>query len=677
MLDAFRRLFSSAPAPAAAPEPGADWKKQGNDHPARGEMAEAERCYRQAVQAAPGDASSHLNLGYALLEQQQFDAARLSLGEAVRLAPANHEAHFLLARAQRATGDAQAALQSYARVLALQADFGLAAQERNLLLAQLGQYAIDRGRPAEARDWFRQWTVAAPADPAAHAHLGLACEWLEEMDAAEQAYRAALRSDGAHAQALFGLGNVCMQRGHALVAADHYVRVLAQLPEHAQALANLAQALVATERYAEAESRLDQLLALRPGDPDAMLARANSILAQGRPAEALPEYEQVLAVAPQAAQAYLNRGNALLDLGRVEPALESFRSALQVRPDYVEALVNMGGVLQHLNRYEEACAAFDEAIALAPETAAAHWNLGLSRLVQGQLAAGWAEAEWRWQALQCEPLATSRPQWTGEPLAGKTILVYSEQGLGDTLQFCRYVPLLVQRGARVLLRVQEPLQRLLRTLPADCMLLGVGDALPAHDYQCALLSLPPAFGTTLESIPHAVPYLSSQPALVERWRGVLGAPEGWRVGIAWSGSATHVNDRNRSIAFADLRLAMPGVQLVSVQKEVRAEDRAALDASGAVHCGELLTDFEQTAALMACLDLVITVDTSVAHLAGALGKPVWVLLPFSPDWRWLLERADSPWYPSARLFRQPARGDWAGALAQVRDALAAFRPSGR
>lgn len=280
MFDALRKLFSSAPAATAAPVGGVDWKKEGNDFLETGDLAQAERCYRQAVEAVPGDATVHLNLGFTLLEQQQFDAARLSLGEAVRLDPGNHEAHFLLARAQRATGDAQAALQSYARVLGLQQDFTEAAQERNLLLTQLGQYAIDRGRPAEARDWFRQWVAAAPADPASHAHLGLACEWLDDMDAAEQAYRASLRLDGGHAQALFGLGNVCMHRGHALLAAHHYERVLAQLPDHTHALVNLAQALVACERYADAEARLEQLLALRPGDREALLARENCRAAQ-------------------------------------------------------------------------------------------------------------------------------------------------------------------------------------------------------------------------------------------------------------------------------------------------------------------------------------------------------------------------------------------------------------
>jgi tetratricopeptide (TPR) repeat protein len=668
MFATFRKLFTSPPAPPAA---GVDWKKQGNELLAEGRVPEAEACYRRATQARPGDAAAHLNLGHALMEQQQFQGARLSLGESVRLDPANHEGHFLLARAQRATGDAQAALKSYERVLGLQADFTLAAQERNMLLTQLGQKAIDGDRPGEARGWFQQWATFAPSDPAAHAHVGLACEWLEDMKAAEQAYRTALRLAPGHPQALFGLGNVLLLQGHALTAADHYARVLAQVPDHVLALTHLARALLESERYKEAEARFDQLLALRPDDADALLGRANSILGQHRHADALQAYDEVIAVAPQAALAHLNRGNAQLDLGGLEPALESFREALRVRPGYVEALVNIGSVLQRLNRYLEACTAYEQAIALDPGMAAAHWNLGLSRLVTGELEAGWAEAEWRWQALRREPLRTGQPQWTGEPLQGKTLLVYSEQGLGDTLQFCRYVPQLVAQGARVLLRVQAPLQRLLRTLPASCMLLTESDPLPAHGYQCALLSLPLGFRTSLQTIPQAVPYLSSQPQLVERWRALLGPGEGLRVGLAWSGNPTHVNDRNRSLPLDDLPLSMPGVRFISLQKDVRDADRAALQRSGIAQYGELLTDFEQTAALVECLDLVITVDTSVAHLAGALGKAAWVLLPFAPDWRWLLERTDSPWYPSARLFRQPALGDWGSVHAAVREALAA------
>ena len=567
MLDAVRRLFQRGAADAGAP---VDWKKQGNEHLAQGRLEEATRCYRQAVDAAPADGAACLNLGYALLEQQQFTEARRWLQQALRLGAKEDEALFLLARAERASGDVDAALRSYAGALAANPDFGHAMQERNQLLAELAGNLVDAGQ------------------------------------------------------------------------------------------------------YVQAQARFEALLEVRPGDADVMLARANCLLALDRWPEALAAYDEVLAVAPQAAQAHLNRGNALLEMDRLEEALESFRAALRARPAYLEALVNIGSVLQALNRYEEACDMYTQAIAVAPDSAAAHWNLGLSRLVLGELASGWAEAEWRWQALGRTPLASTRPLWTGEqPLEGKTVLAYAEQGLGDTLQFCRYVAPLARRGAKVVLRVQPPLQKLLRTLRPACDIISDQDPLPPHDYHCALMSLPLALGTTLQTIPADVPYLASQPELVARWREVLGTGAKLRVGLAWSGNPAHINDRNRSLRLADLQVATPGVQLVSVQKEVRAQDVPALQAAGIAHHGERLTDFEQTAALIECLDLLITVDTSVAHLAGALGKPVWILLPFSPDWRWLLERANTPWYPSARLFRQPRHGDWAPVIAAVREALAA------
>ena len=670
MLDAIRRLLQP-PRPAAA-QPAVDWKQQGNDFLARGELAEATRCYRSAAAADANDAAARLSLGYALLEQQQFDAAGRSLREVLGLQPRQHEAHFLLGRAERATGRLEEAAKCHARALECSPGFDLALAEWSQACLELGQRSLNEGQPEAARHWFEQVVSRRPSDAAAQAHLGLAWESLGRMDAAEDCYRRALVLQPGDPQALFGLGNVFMLRQDPTAAAVQYAGVLERLPGHAMAATNLAQALVATGRYEAAMERFGQVLQAQPGDPLALVGRANCLLALERNTEALAAYDQLLIQHPALPQAHLNRGNALVALGRDDQALQSFRQAVAVRPGYVEALVNIGTVLQRQNRFDEAIALHQQAVAQDPANAAAHWNLGLCRLVLGDLEGGWPEAEWRWQALQREPYRGPQPQWTGaQPIAGKTILLHSEQGLGDTIQFVRYVQMLAQRGAIVLLRVQPVLASLLKTLRAPFRLVPPSVPLPEFDYHCPLLSLPLAFGTTLATIPAQVPYLASQPALAAQWRERLGANDGRRwVGLVWSGNAIHVNDSNRSLPLASLAgLASPGLRLVSLQKEVRDSDTAALEASPIAHYGELLTDFEQTAALIDCVDVVVTVDTSVAHLAGALGKPVWLLLPFSPDWRWLVGREDSPWYPTARLYRQQRAGDWGPVIARMQNDL--------
>ena len=293
-----------------------------------------------------------------------------------------------------------------------------------------------------------------------------------------------------------------------------------------------------------------------------------------------------------------------------------------------------------------------------PDLAEAHWNLALALLATGDFERGWQEHEWRWRANVIGPEQSFRqPLWLGaEDLTGKTILLHNEQGLGDALQFVRYAPQVRQRGARVVLRVQRPLLSLMAGLAGADHVIAEGDALPEFDYHCPLLSLPLAFGTHLQNIPAGIPYLHPAADRLAKWQSILGERTAPRIGLAWSGNPAHKNDRNRSIALKQLLplLSVPGVRFVSLQRDLREDDAAVLgNLPALVSIGAQLDDFADTAAAISLLDLVITVDTAVAHLAGALGKPVWVLLPFAPDWRWLLKREDSPWYPTARLFRQP------------------------
>ncbi len=319
-------------------------------------------------------------------------------------------------------------------------------------------------------------------------------------------------------------------------------------------------------------------------------------------------------------------------------------------------------------------ASYRKALTIEPDYAPAHWNESLCRLLIGDFERGWKKYEWRWKCDQ-DLLATrnfSQPLWLGrEDLTGKTILLHAEQGLGDTIQFARYAQAVAQKCAKVILEVQPSLRSLLSEISGAYKVLSRGEPLPEFDFHCPLLSLPLAFNTRLETIPATIPYLGARAAVVKRWEDNLGKRDVPRVGIVWSGLSTNVNDHNRSIALSRLAaLAGPSVKLVSLQNEVRAEDEKALAANKQIlHFGSELEDFSDTAALVSLMDLVVSVDTSVAHLAGALGKPVWILLPFAPDWRWLVDREDSPWYPTARLFRQPKIGDWDSVIDKVKQDL--------
>jgi hypothetical protein len=391
--------------------------------------------------------------------------------------------------------------------------------------------------------------------------------------------------------------------------------------------------------------------------------------------DALAACDQALAVRPDYAEALSNRGVTLRELQRFEEAIDSFDRALAARPDYAEALSNRGVTLQELQRLDAAFASYDRAIAVRSDYAEAHWNKALLQLQTGCFRDGWRGYEWRRKLDSWVARPFAAPEWQGEDIAGQRLLLYAEQGFGDTIQFARYVPLVAARGARVVLEVQPALKSLLAGLGGVETLVAKGGPLPPFDRQCPLLSLPLRFGASLEAIPATVPYLHAPNDKIDAWQQRLPLDTAL-VGLVWSGNPAYTRDHDRSIAFAQLAplLAVPDVRFVSLQKEVRAGDARALqDHPDVIDLRADLKDFVDTAAVIAQLDLIITVDTAVAHLAGAMGKPVWVLLPFLPDFRWLLDRDDSPWYPSARLFRKSATRNWDDVVARVAHELAAAR----
>jgi hypothetical protein len=366
----------------------------------------------------------------------------------------------------------------------------------------------------------------------------------------------------------------------------------------------------------------------------------------------------------------------LLGLGRATDAIASYDRALAVRPDYIKARIGRGVALQALNRHQEALAEFDAVLKTDKNNADATHNTALSRLTLGDYRRGFEKYEARWlRAGMPRRRSVGKPLWLGEyPLARKTILVHAEQGLGDTIQFARYAALLAKGGAKVVLEAPPELVSLLARIEGVAVVVPRGAPLPAFDVHCPAGSLPRALRTELASVPADVPYLAASQERVAAWRTRVERLPAPRIAVAWSGSAAHANDRNRSIPLARLAPLFAGQgSFISIQRELRDGEAEALTGiPNVTHVGDTLADFDDTAAVVTLVDLMISVDTSVVHLAGAMARPVWILLPFQPDWRWLLDREDSPWYPTARLFRQPTPGDWDSVIARVGAALAAL-----
>jgi tetratricopeptide (TPR) repeat protein len=465
----------------------------------------------------------------------------------------------------------------------------------------------------------------------------------------------------------------------ALAALD---QALTLAPQNFDALNNRGNVLLKLNRAADALAAFDQVLTLEPRFLGARANRGNALAQLGRFDEALAQYDAVLAAQPSHAETHYNRGNALASLGRQQDAIAAHDRALALRPDYVKALLNRGIALQACSRHREALQSFGQVLALDKDNADARHNEALSLLTLGDYGRGFASYEWRWQRTGMpRRRKLGRPLWLGEfPLARKTILVHAEQGLGDTIQFVRYVPLLARAGAKVVLEVQPELVVLLSRVEGVAGVVARGSPLRDFDVHCPAGSLPHALRTDLATIPADVPYLSASADRIAKWRPRIESLPAPRVAIAWSGAAGHANDRNRSVALSRLAplLALEHVSFVSIQRDVRNEDAELLARTPRLtHVGDDLTDFDDTATIAALVDVVISVDTAVVHLAGALGRPTWILVPFWPDWRWLLEREDSLWYPTARLFRQTAAGEWDSAIARVKDALLKFSEAPR
>ncbi|HTK36754.1 MAG TPA: tetratricopeptide repeat-containing glycosyltransferase family protein [Caulobacteraceae bacterium] len=498
---------------------------------------------------------------------------------------------------------------------------------------------------------------------------------------AKELYQQLLETDPDQAEVLHRLATIALAEGRVEDGVLLLRRTLALAPQMLAAHLNLALALEHLGQGEAALASYERAIAVAPRHAETHARHGDLMLRLGRYETSLAAYDRALALDPRLARAWSNRGLALLGLGRTTEAVESFDGALALDPGFVDALVNRGIALRELNRLDASLASLGAALQAAPDNPAAACNLGVSQLLAGALEPGFRghEQRWRLEPNRSALRTFAAPLWQGgEDLAGRTLLLHAEQGFGDTIQFCRYAALAAARGARVVLEAPPALKALMRSLDGVAELVGAGEPLPDFDLHCPLMSLPHAFGTTLETIPTRASYLAAPPERSAAWAGVVADSPRPKVGLAWFGKPTHHNDRNRSIRLEPLLEALPsGLELFSLQDRARPEDEAALAAYPRIRRFEdRLTDFADTAALASQMDLVVSVDTSTAHLAAALGRPTWVLLPFSPDWRWLLDREDSPWYPTVRLFRQPAPGDWDSVLARLGEALSGVAKPG-
>lgn len=602
-----------------------------------------------------------------------FDEAEKHLARAVALNPRSVEALATYGNALLERKQPQAAAAALDKALALQPN------EVNALIYR-GLAAVDLDRQKDALSYFdRVLRLDARSIPALHNRANLLIA-LNRHDEAIPAVEMLLTLMPDYVPAILHRAAILTAKKNHAGALGEAERALRLEPQNADLLAARGLALTGLKRHDEALAAYDRAVAMQPARADFHIGRGNLLLEMQRLDEAFAAYEEALARNPQSAEAHLNCANVLMERGRLDEALARADKALALRPGFAHAALLRANILLHLMRPEEAIPAYDAALAADPKSAEAHYHRGSALLLHGRFKDGWRDFEYRWDVAErsVDRPELSAPEWRGEALAGKSIIVFSEQGLGDTIQFVRFLPLLVRAGAKVTFLCHPNLIRLFRPFAGTAELIGACDARRRFDFQCALMSVPHHLGVALADVPNEVPYLFPEDTLAAKWRERIGEG-GFKVGVTWQGNPLGKIDRGRSIPlekFASLA-GIPGVRLISLQRThgldqlARLPENMKVETLGAFDEGE--DAFVDSAAIMRNLDLFITSDTATAHLAGALGRPAWVVLKHLPDWRFMLGRSDSPWYPTMRLFRQPAPGDWDGAVAEMADTLREMR----
>ena len=552
----------------------------------------------------------------------------------------------------------------------------LRADPRHLdAINMLGALALQSGNGAAALGHFSRAVEVAPDFAEGLNNRGVVLQQMKRWDEALASFERALAIQPGFVDALYNRGVVQSEMKQWDDALQSYGRALELDPRNARVHNNRGNVLQKLKRWSEALQAYESALEMRPGYPEALNNRGAVLRELRRWDEAVRDYRRALSLRSDYAEAFSNLGLALKEMNLWDEALQSCERALQLRPAFPEALNNRGFVLHDLGRWDEALASYQLAVDARPDYAEPRWNMSLLRLLRGDYARGWELFEWRWKTEDIAPQfrAFTQPLWLGsEDIAGKTMLVHSEQGLGDTIQYARYVHDVIERGAHVVFETPRVLQALMTSSFPAARVVARNTPDVEFEFQVPLASLPLAFGTTVETIPGRVPYLAVDDARRLEWSERLGPGTKKRIGIAWAGNPAQRNDHNRSMAFRHFApLLEMDFEFHCLQKDLRPGDHEDLARFPRLRrWDDELHDFADTAALANALDLVISVDTSIAHLAGALGLPTWILLTYMADYRYLLDRDDSPWYPTARLFRQERVGDWDAVIERVRHALA-------
>lgn len=612
-----------------------------------------------------------------------------------------------LARRHHQAGQLQQAEMLYREILAVQPDQPDAIHLLGVLAFQSGQpdVALDLlqratainphesttfsnlarvlcavGRRDEAIHAYRKSIALEPTNPETHNNLANALSIIGVLDEAINEYRQAIALKHDFAEAYSNLGNALRAQGKidaSIAALRCALKIRPRLPD---AQHNLGLSLKESGQLEAAAREFRAALESRPSYPEAWNNLGSVLQEQGQSQEAIGAFRHALGLRPEFPEALVNLGNTLRSIGQVDESIGIIRQALQLKPNYACGLNSLGCSLHSAGRFDEAMSAYREAMHFKPEWEIPHCNLGFTQLLKGDFENGWREHEHRIRSPKLDGRQLfSIPMWDGSDLAGKRIVLHGEQGFGDVIQFSRYAPLVAARGGRVIIRCQPELVGLMKHIKGVESAMSTQCIIPADvTLHCPLMSLPLVFGTQLGSIPAEVPYLSAGEEKRSAWRMQLASlGKQLKVGLVWAGRTTYLNDRYRSMslaAFAPLA-AVPGVSFISLQKGDASSQSQSVPAISLTDWTSQLKSFEDTAALIAELDLVIAVDTAVAHLAAAMGKQVWVLLPLIPDWRWMLDRTDSPWYPTMRLFRQSGVGDWQTPIAEIASALRAQLPA--
>lgn len=616
----------------------------------------------KAIAIDPTDAAAHSNLGEYYRRLGKTDAAISSLRRAIELQPEHSNSWNNLGNTLKDQGKLDDALAAYNKAAQLQPDFAIAHNNIGVVLRLKGN--LDESLAA-----FDGAIALEPDYGDAHGNRGNALREKGRLDEAIAEYRRAIELSPDSASPHAGLGNALTDQGKFDEAIAEYQKALRLKADYPEALNNFANALREKERYEEATAAAREAIRLKPNYADAYNSLGSILFDQDRYDEAVDTFQQAIDLDPSCPHPHNNLGLALGALGRFDEAIAACHAAVQLDPQFAGGHSVLGDLLTEQGRHEEAIASFQRALEINPNYYGAHVNLSFVHLTRGDFEKGWAEYEWRKQGrFKDRPRQFAKPQWDGRNLNGRTILLHTEQGLGDAIQFVRFAPLVAARGGRVILSCQPELAHLFAGLAGVAEVVS-GQVMPDFDVHCPLLSLPHVLGTRLETIPAETPYLNAPPQLTVAWKSRLDGDGGkLRVGLLWAGSPRHKRDRRRSLRLEQLSplAAVGGVRFYSLQKGPPAAQAATPPAGwDLVDLSAELRSMSDTAAVIQNLDLVIGADTSVVHLAGALARPVWVLISVQSDFRWLLDRTDSPWYPTMRLFRQTQMNDWNTPIVQL------------